>query len=363
MTVYTPDERAIIALTSIDGLEYRHESSLLNLVSAPSKLFDRGEAVKAYLVKAIGENKAKTVLMALTDQYVDGVIERLDKKGVTVVTLLSKDYPHRLKNIDTPPLALYAQGDISLLNSERTLGAVGSRKSMAYAEKLTQEVCESLSKCGVTIVTGSAMGADKSAILGGLSGGRVISVIAGGIDHVYPDCNRSVIERVAKTGLVLSEHPPHTPSTFWMFPVRNRIIAALSDAVLIASGGEKSGARHTAEFAANYGKDVYAFPYSVGVKSGELCNDLIKHGAYLCDRADDLLSAFGVELPSMADDLSDLSNEERELLTAIREGEDDVTLYCAKTGKRFFEIAPVLSSLEIMGLIVKTAGNKYKPVK
>ena len=76
MTVYTPDERAIIALTSIDGLEYRHESSLLNLVSAPSKLFDRGEAVKTYLVKAIGENKAKTVLMALTDQYVDGVIER-----------------------------------------------------------------------------------------------------------------------------------------------------------------------------------------------------------------------------------------------------------------------------------------------
>ncbi|MBR2933643.1 MAG: DNA-processing protein DprA [Clostridia bacterium] len=364
MTTYTKDERALLALCSIDGLEYRHESRLCELVSKPAMLFERDSVVKEYLVKAMGEAKAKTVLMSLTDDYADYCVSQLDKRGVKAVTIFSADYPERLKHIQTPPLVLYCKGNIGLLKSPKTLGIVGSRKTLSYAESFAKDISKTMSGLGVTIVTGSATGADKAAILGAVCNKQIISVIAGGFEHVYPDCNKAIIEDVAKNGLIISEYPPQTPPAFWMFPVRNRIIAGLSQSVLICSGDRKSGARHTAEFALDYGRDLYAFPYSIGIKSGELCNELIKNGAYLCDAIEDLLSAYGIdESQKTENEIIELEDDERVLYQAIKEGADDMTVYCAKNNLKFFEIAPILSELEIKGLIVKTAGNKFKPTK
>ncbi len=360
---YTKDQLAIIALNSLDGLEYKHESALLNLYESPSLLFERKDEVKSFLSERIGEAKAKTVMLSLTEEYAYEAVADFEKYGVFVVTVIDEDYPEKLKHVSSPPLLLYCKGNKSLLRSERSLAIVGSRKTLSFAEALTEEISQSLSALGVTVVTGSANGADKSAIKGALESGNLISVIAGGINHVYPEANRSIIEKVALKGLVISEHHPSLPPTPWMFPVRNRIIAGLSDCVLISSGGRKSGARHTAEFALDYGKEVYAFPYSVGIASGELCNELIKNGASLCDGKDDILQFFGIEKSAEISQNLDLTEEELAVYNAIKDGVEDVSLYCAQNGVKFYTIAPVLSSLEIQGYIVRTSGNKYRPVK
>lgn len=363
MKTYTKNELAVLALDSIEGLEYKHELNLLKGVKNPSVLLTDKSFAEKYLKECFSSEKAKTVLFALNDDYVKSVVERLNRRGVVAVTSYSSDYPERLRGIDTPPLVLYCKGDISLLNSKKTLGAVGSRKTLPYAEELLKNVTGVSEKAGATIVTGSATGADKAAISSALDGGKIISVLAGGVDHVYPDCNRSIIEKVAKKGLVISEQPPEVPPTFWMFPVRNRIIAGLSDAVIIASGSKKSGARYTADFAVEYGRQVFAFPYSVGIKSGELCNELIKNGASLCDCYEDVLEELNLTYDEAEEEILELDEEERKLYDAIANGKEDMTAYCIENGVKFFEIAPTLSSLEIQGLIVKIAGNRYKPVK
>ncbi len=363
MKTYTLSELAVLCLDALDGLEYKHERKILSLVKDPCLLFTDKNAAKEYLLACFNESKAKTVLLSLDENFAKSVVEALEKRNVTAVTLYSEGYPERLKNIDTPPLVLYCKGDLSLLNSDKIFGAVGSRKTLPNTEALLKDVLKPVAAAGVTLVTGSATGADKAAISTGLENGKIISVLAGGLDHVYPECNRSIIEKVAKYGLVVSEQPPTVPPKFWMFPVRNRIIAGLSDAVLIASGDKKSGARHTAEFALNYGRQVFAFPYSVGIQSGELCNELIKNGASLCDSSGDIFLEFGINGEALPEPTLDLEEDEKVLYEAIKNGQEDMTAYCMEKDIKFYTIAPTLSSLEIKGLIVKAAGNRYKPVK
>lgn len=363
MKSYDKRELAVIALDALDGLEYKYERRILDAVNRPEDLFCSPKTLETLLSSCFQESKAKTIMMSLTEDFARSFIKTLEKRGVECVTIFSSEYPERLKNIDTPPLVLYCKGDLSLLNSDKILGAVGSRKTLPYAEELLKNIVSTAVKAGATIVTGSATGADKAAISASLDSGKIISVLTGGIDHVYPDCNRSIIEKVSRSGLVISEQAPSVAPSYWMFPVRNRIIAGLSDAVIIASGDRKSGARHTAEFALNYGRQVFAFPYSVGIKSGELCNDLIKNGAALCDGYQDILDELGLTFDETEEEVLSLDEDEKRLYDAIKNGAEDMTAYCMKNGVKFFEIAPTLSSLEIQGLIVKTAGNRYKPVK
>lgn len=359
---YSLSEKAIILLDSLEGLEYKHKAAILFRAGKPENLFDiclrRGNALNGI----IDEAKIQTVFAAFDEDYAEYTLEKYEKENTTVITRGSENYPESLENISAPPLCLYCNGDVTLLKS-KCFAIVGSRKCPPYATALIKEHSEVLVKSGVTIVTGSAGGADKAAIEGSLAGGgKVISVLAGGIKHVYPEYNKNLIKEVEKKGLVVSEHNPFVAPKPWMFPVRNRIIAGLSEGVLIAAGERQSGARHTATFALEYGKEVFAYPYSIGISSGELNNELIKDGASLCDCADDILSFLEIERKTEEEEV-ELEDEEKEVLSAIKDGFDDVNKLVEKTGLKMYELAPALSSLEISGFIVKTAGNVYKAVK
>ena len=181
--------------------------------------------------------------------------------------------------------------------------------------------------------------------------------MAHGTDHIYPESNRSLIEEVMKNGLVISEYPPETPPNAWRYPIRNRIIAALGDGLLVASGSMESGTRHTAKYAEAYSKRLYAFPYSLGESSGEICNLLIKIGkASLVENAEDIALGEGFTLDGAK--LPELTEREKELLFAI-DGKITVDDLCIKTGKKAFEVIPILSMLEIKGVVAKEAGNSY----
>ncbi len=289
-------------------------------------------------------------------------LKMLEEKGIECVTRLSPAYPETLANIDSPPAVLYCKGDTGLLKSD-CFSVVGSRRTLPKALAECAKIAGELSKV-FTVVSGLADGADASALEGALeAGGKVISVLAGGFDYIYPQCNKQLFESVAKRGLAVSEYPPDTQPRPYYFPVRNRIIAGLSKGVLVVSAGEKSGALITADYAAEYGRDVYAFPYSAGIASGKGCNALIKKGAYLTENILDIFEGLGLDFNTPAEKTLNLNENERAVLEIIRsEGEAFLPAVAQKLGKPHYEIIPAVTALQIKKLIINLGGNRYSAV-
>jgi len=353
----TKDRLAIILLDSYEGLEYKHKASVLSLYKNAGDIFDDVSLAVEYIANNLGASAANTIERSFNFSQAEYILNKLNKKNVTVITCKDEEYPSYILNYPLYPLALYAKGNIGLLKADRKFSIVGSRKTMPFALKATESIARTLSENSVVIVTGSALGGDRSAILGSVKSGNVISVLAHGTDHIYPESNRSLIEKVEETGLVISEYPPETPPAAWRYPIRNRIIAALGDGLLVSSGSTESGTRHTAKFAEAYSKRIYAFPYSLGETSGEICNLLIKLGkASLVENAEDIALCEGIRLKD--GQTIELTERERELLSAI-DGKITVDELCIKTGKKAFEIIPLLSMLEIKGVVAKENGNSY----
>lgn len=357
MFSYDKDELAVILLDSYDGFEYKHKRAIIELYSKPSDLFQDNERALTYVRNNVDERAANTLKQSFSNEYLNFIIEKLNKRGVRAVTYVSSDYPSQILAYPTYPLVLYAKGDVKLLKAENTLGIVGSRKTLPFVLHRTEDISRALSQSGMVIVSGSAVGGDRSALLGAVDSKRVISVLAHGSDYVYPQSNRSLIDKVAENGLVISEYPPETTSAPWRFPMRNRIISALSNAVLIVSGNEESGTKYTAKFAEAYSKRMYAFPYSIGEKSGEICNLLIKlNKAQLIESAEDVAYGEGIEL--VDESVDEYEPEELEVLRAI-DGQTHVDQIVQITGKKVFELMPILSMLEIKGAISREGGNYY----
>ncbi|MGN0820099.1 MAG: DNA-processing protein DprA [Christensenellaceae bacterium] len=359
MTAYNDQEKVIIALDSVIGLEYKFKRILLERFE-PCELIGFSSEVYAFAKKLAGDSKANTLRNLFDEQYLESCFSSLKKNNVVAVTYKSSLYPKKLKEIATYPLVLYCRGNLDLLNTV-SFAIVGSRKTLPYALNFAKNVSEQLSASGVTVVTGSAFGADSAVIAGALESGRIISVIAHG-HNAAAETNKDLIDKVCRQGLVISEYVPETQARAWMYPVRNRVIAGLADGCLIVSGEKKSGARYTADYSLEFNRDVYALPYSLGIKSGELPNELIKGGAMLCDGADCILDNLQFENKVESKAL-DLSANELSVFQAIKDGCETVDGIMAQTKFKIFELAPILSSLELSGAIVKLLGNKYKAIK
>lgn len=350
---YTREEADIITADSFRELTYKNKKLFL----AAAKGGGQSARYEEELIKICGAGVYNKIKEKFYDgEYRGGVIESLGKKRVRAVTIKSAIYPENLRHIDVPPLVLYARGNAELLN-EKIFCIVGSRKSTPQALAECANFSAELSKHFV-IATGVADGADSAAAEGALSSGRVICVLPGG--HANPG---PTLKKVENNGLSVSEFPPGVSARLYMFTLRNRLLAGLGEGVLVVSAGAKSGALSTAGYAANYGKDVFAFPYGIGVTSGEGCNNLIKNGAYLCDSVGDILSAMGVEYDK-PEEYEELDVNERKVISALREqGELHAEKLADIAGVNTAELSAICAMLEIKGLIVRTGGNKYAAIK
>jgi DNA processing protein len=223
---------------------------------------------------------------------------------------------------------------------------------------LAKEYTETLVDAGFIPVTGIAEGVDSSVIKSALSKkGKAISVIGGGFDNVYPATNVNLLDELIESGgLAIAEYPPSTVPRPFHYPVRNRIISALAKGVLIVSGGLKSGTAYTAEYAVEMSKEVFAIPYSVNVPSGAGCNELIKKGAILTDKPSDILEYYHIEGKKPCE--IELSEEEKSVIRILANGEMHVEKMAEALGRPSYALSPVLSVLEIKGLIIKS-GNVY----
>ena len=204
-----------------------------------------------------------------------------------VLTIFDPEYPEALSKIPSPPLVLYYEGDLSLIQDmDHCISMVGSRDCTEYARAKTVKIANELAKDGVSVVSGLATGIDTAAAEGAVKEGKAVAVLGNGLDYFYPSGNRKLQKDVGRLGLLLSEYPDGTHPRPFHFPMRNRIIAGLSAAVCIMQAAPNSGTYVTAALAATFGRDVGCLPFRF--YEGNIGNALIQDGAMLIESAEDV---------------------------------------------------------------------------
>ena len=220
----------------------------------------------------------------------------IQEKGINLITLLDETYPARLKQIDQPPPVLYALGELAP-KDEWAVAIVGTRRYTHYGRQAAEEIAAFLAQNGVTVVSGLARGVDSIAHRAALdAGGRTIAVLGSGVDQIYPAENRGLAAEMAGRGAVLSDYALGTPPEAGNFPPRNRIIAGLSIAVVVVEAGERSGARITANFAVEQGREVFAVPGNIFSPQSKGTNQLIREGAHPLLAPEDLLEVLNLSM-------------------------------------------------------------------
>lgn len=284
----------------------------------------------------------------------------IKQSDITAIPISSPQYLSEWKDLPDAPETLYAIGNTELLKNRKFV-IVGSRRTPVYALKTGKQIAEELSSL-FTIVTGTADGGDGAAIEGALAGsGKIICVLAGGFSAL-PQSQLSLLEKVAKKGLILSPYPFETSVRSFSYEYRNKLLAKMGEGVLVLGAAEKSGALITARHAHRFQKPIFALPYAPGTAAGVGCNLMIKKGCYLTETAVDVLEKFGIESVEEKQTIS-LTCDEEKIYQALRDaGDMHLSELSSVSGVPVYKIRAVLSALEVKGLVVNIGGNRFSPL-
>lgn len=259
--------------------------------SSPKDIYD---ADAAELSHVLGAKRSATVSSLLDKNLTDAerILNFATMKHVGILTYDDPRYPERLRTIETPPVLLYYAGNLPDLETCFAVAVVGSRDYSDYGARLTFEMAHDLAAGGATVISGLAYGVDSIAASAAMAGGgRTVAVLGSGIDVIYPREHVKLARQVAASGAVMTEYPPGTRPFGGHFPVRNRIIAALSHVVLVTSASLHSGSLITARYAKTQGKQLYALPGNVIDPLCEGTALLLREGARAAVCAEDILNA------------------------------------------------------------------------
>lgn len=284
---------------------------------------------------------------------------------IRILEISDPAYPPLLREIKDPPEKLYYAGDLSLL-ATRCVAVVGSRKFTAYGRRIAAKVAGRLAACGVTVVSGMAIGIDGISHRSALeAGGKTIAVLGNGLDVMYPAANRDLKKDIIETGLLLSEYPPGMRGTKYTFPQRNRIISGLSEATVVVEAGLNSGSLITATLANEQGRPVYGVPGNIDAVTSIGVNMLIRDGAQPLVAVDDLLADLGVDRSSIVQqEMRQVTGEEEQkILTYLaRNGEVTIDQLAALTGLAAGRVSGLVSVLEMKGLVMTALGRVFLAV-
>jgi len=278
--------------------------------------------------------------------------------------LAKADLPERLYEIPDPPKKMYIRGKTPD-KEKKKLCVVGSRKYSSYGKEICEHLIGSLEGFPVTIVSGLALGIDSIAHKSALSAGLdTIAVPGSGLDWnvLYPSTNRQLAEKIIDSGgALLSEFEPKFKATVWSFPQRNRIMAGLSDAVLVIEAEKKSGTLITARLATEYNRDVLTVPGSVFSKTSEGPHLLLRLGATPITGGEDLLDALGFQRneKSVAEkNYADCSPDELIIIEMLREPRSKEELFL-ELAFPISQANALLSIMELKGIIKEEMGELH----
>ena len=255
-------------------------------------------AVLELAAEELGAETAAARWQPKTLRRLELALEELRRAGDRALAIHRSGYPRKLRELHDPPCLLFARGRLDLL-ARPAVAVIGTRRHTAYGAEAAERIARELSGAGVVVVSGLARGIDGVAHQAALTGGT-IAVLGSALDVPYPRENRPLFHQIGLRGLALSEFPPGTPPLPYHFPQRNRIIAALSLAVVVVEARAESGSFITVEHALDLGRDVFAVPGPIGRETSAGTNQLIRDGATLVTCAADILEELNLEPASAA---------------------------------------------------------------
>ncbi len=277
------------------------------------------------------------------------------------------DYPSALSHDHQAPAVLFYRGSLAAINQNRRCGIVGTRSATPLGRRFAENLGADLARVGVSVVSGLAKGIDAATHSGMrdcLSAssaphaalGAPIAVVANGLDTVYPRHHTALFDFVSATGVVISESAPGTPPEPFRFPLRNRIIAALSEVLVVVESRAAGGSMHTVDAAMMRGVPVLAVPGAPGAAASVGTNRLISEGCAPCVHVDDALIALGLRAPMIHPSPRALDHDSKHVLQVLAEGPMALDALVQRTGFELVGLVRILGGLEARGLAAHEAG-------
>lgn len=361
------DQRSTyILLNMIDGLGPVTVRRLIDALGSPAAILE-ADREALMTARGVGEKLALKILSQREGIDTAEEEERAAEAGARIITPLDAEYPEALKSIHDPPLALYIRGRLEP-GDAKALAIVGSRSASNYGLSAADRLAYQLAQTGFTVVSGLARGTDTAAHSGALKGGgRTLAVLGGALDCLYPPENAELAGRIARHGAVISEYPMGRQADRMTFPYRNRIISGLSMGVLLIESDVKGGSMHTTEAAMEQGRSVFALPGRIDTPGARGPHLLIKNGAKLVERIDDILEEYEFLIPPSERQVPEpavsarpdvpMSAEESRIVESLWQEPLDVDSLARATGLKSHELSGLLLGLEMKRVIRTLPGR------
>ncbi len=318
-------------------------------------------------VPRLGPKLSHAIATANETIDVDGELQRCEKHGIQLLSQCQSNFPSALAEIPDPPAVLYMQGQL-LPQDELAVAIVGTRHASQYGREQARRLAASLSRAGITIVSGLARGIDAEAHQAALdSGGRTIAVLGSGLLNIYPSEHKELARRVTENGALLSEYSTESKPARGSFPRRNRIVTGLSQGVIVVEAGDRSGALISARLSMEQGREVFAVPGRVDSRNSRGCHRLIRDGAKLVETADDVLEELGPMFKPTEDAEGrevhhpaelQLNEQERAVLDAIGSNPTSMDDVIAGCGLPIHRVLSTISVLEMRHLVRRVSGTQ-----
>ena len=272
-------------------------------------------------------------------------------------------FPERLREIPESPGCIYLKGRLPD-PVEMTVGIIGARDGTEYGKMVARTLAKELSEYGISIISGMAYGIDTAAHEGALlGGGKTYAVLGCGVDICYPAINRKLYSKIQEEGGIISEYPKSSPPLPHHFVARNRLIAGLSDILIVVEAKERSGTFITVDRALEQGKQVFVVPGRITDPLSRGCNRLLMEGASLCLSKEDILSCFSIEAGKDNEKKPNLKGEEKRIYNALDlEGKHIDALY-KELGIPLQSLYSVLVKMEIEGYCESFSSSYYRKKK
>ncbi len=358
---------ALLNLLEVEGVGSTTACKLVGRFGSAAAVFAASESELRSLPRMEDE-----VIRRIRSAQADGQMgteqfERAESAGVKVVTQWSDEYPPLLKRIESDaPAVLFVRGD--LRTEAKRLAVVGTRSSTDYGKRMSRDLILGLRGRNVHVVSGLASGVDGTAHEAAVDAGLVTEAVFGcGVDIIYPPQNEKLAERILEGGgALVSEYPCGTEPDRFHFPARNRIIAGLAQATLVVEAGENSGALITARLALDYNREVMAVPGAVTNPKTRGCHSLLKEGAALIEKSEDILQILDSKY-----DATQRAKETEQLVLELPAVEQDILLnidvteathidhIAAKMGQPVGSVLGRLLMLELKGIVRQLPGKYF----
>lgn len=355
-----------IAFSSIEQIDSAFTLKLFNHFNDIEKAFN-ASCDELKNIEGLSIKKSENFLKQRDKVNPDKVVKVVASKGIKYLTFDDELYPEMLKNIDNPPSVLYYKGDLDSINFEKTLAVVGSRKTSKYAKEAVNLILSGLANTDICIVSGLASGIDTTAHLAALENNlKTIGVIASGFDYVYPAANKELYKRIENSGgAIFTEYYPAFEPLKFRFPQRNRIVSGLSYGTLVAEASIKSGALITSNLTLDQGRELMCIPGLITNPNTEGIYKLLKNGAALVTKAEDILETLDWEIKpaeQLKMDLTNLDDVETKILNALKVEEKGIDEIMALTKTDLDTLLINLTTMELKGIIEQVNGDRYKRV-